>query len=96
MSEDEPNLTIGTAVYDVDGNQLGTVRGFDTTGFFVSSTLDLPDISMEHEHSVPIDGEGFLMWRCTECGEMGDIDEMPDTCPACGAAREHLYYWTED
>lgn len=96
MAEDGPDLSIGAAVYDVDGNQLGTVRGFDASGFFVSSTLDLPDISKDHEHSVPIDGEGFLMWRCADCGEMGEIEHMPDACPACGAARELLYYWTED
>jgi rubrerythrin len=37
------------------------------------------------------------MWRCWECGEMGKLDtDLPEACPACGAAKEDLYYWTED
>lgn len=42
-------------------------------------------------------GEGFLMWRCDECGEMGEIEEgLPEECPNCGAEKEKLMYWTED
>ena len=37
------------------------------------------------------------MWRCTECGEMGEIDGgLPDRCPGCGSEKEALMYWTED
>lgn len=38
-----------------------------------------------------------VMWRCSECGEMGRLDdELPEACPACGAEREELYRWEED
>jgi rubrerythrin len=37
------------------------------------------------------------MWRCWECGEMGQIEgDLPEACPACDAPREELYYWAED
>ena len=37
------------------------------------------------------------MWRCTVCGEMGEIDGgLPDTCPSCDTEKENLMYWTED
>jgi rubrerythrin len=36
------------------------------------------------------------MWRCWNCGAMGQIDEIPETCPDCGAPKEDIYYWTED
>lgn len=41
-------------------------------------------------------GETELMWRCSECGEMGDIDGLPDECPSCSASKSELYYCTED
>lgn len=40
-------------------------------------------------------GEGYLMWRCDNCGEMGDLDDgLPNECPHCGA--ENVYKWRED
>ena len=53
-------------------------------------------LSIEHEHTPHDIGEAELLWRCSQCGELGDIEEMPDTCPGCGARKEELYYWTED
>ncbi|MFW5919329.1 MAG: DUF7130 family rubredoxin-like protein, partial [Halanaeroarchaeum sp.] len=42
-------------------------------------------------------GEGYLMWRCDECGEMDDLEDgMPETCPACGAPREAIEKVLED
>jgi rubrerythrin len=42
-------------------------------------------------------GEGYLMWRCDECGEMGELEDgMPEACPDCGAPKEELYAWEED
>ena len=40
-------------------------------------------------------GEGYVMWRCKECGEMGDLDDgLPTECPNCGA--ENVVKWRED
>lgn len=42
-------------------------------------------------------GEGYLMWRCDDCGEMGELDDgMPEECPNCGAEKEAIYEWRED
>ena len=43
----------------------------------------------------PAFGEGFLMWRCDDCGEMGELEEgLPETCPNCGS--EAVNKWKED
>ena len=87
----------GQTVYDDDGNALGTVRGFDTDGFFVTTRDGIESLSVEHVTSGQSFGEAELMWRCTECGEMGEIsDGLPGTCPNCGTEKENLMYWTED
>ncbi|MFC4550527.1 MULTISPECIES: DUF7130 family rubredoxin-like protein [Halorussus] len=40
-------------------------------------------------------GEGYIMWRCDECGEMGELDDgLPEECPNCG--DENVYKWRED
>jgi len=97
MSEtDEPiDVGLGQPVFDEDGNALGTVRGFDEHGFYVTTEEGIEALSAEHV-STGTAGEAELMWRCWECGEMGEIDEIPETCPACGAERESIYYWIED
>ena len=41
-------------------------------------------------------GEAYLTWRCDECGEAGPLTALPETCVACGAGRESLYYAIED
>ncbi len=83
-------------MYTESGEKLGTVRGFDEDGFYVTTREGIASLSVEHERAGHEFGEGELVWRCSECGAMGDIDELPDECPDCGAAREYLYYWTED
>lgn len=99
MSE-EPSLSIGASVYDDEGREVGTVRGFDEDGFFVATREGVAAMSVAHGHSVPTYGEAELMWRCSDCGAVGDIEDdpegVPEGCPDCGAARERLYYWTED
>jgi rubrerythrin len=90
-------LDLGQPVYDQKGNELGTVRGFDEAGFYVTMRSGYEALSVEHARSGHEFGEGFLMWRCTECGEMGEIDDgIPEQCPNCGTPKENLYYWTED
>lgn len=89
-------LTIGTEVYTEDGDLLGTVRGFGEDGFFVATRDGVEALSVEHERAGHEFGGAELMWRCLECGEMGEISSMPETCPGCGAPKTALYYWTED
>jgi rubrerythrin len=40
-------------------------------------------------------GEGYIMWRCNDCGEMGELDDgLPEECPTCGS--EEVYKFKED
>lgn len=88
-------VDVGEAVFDGDGNRLGTVRGFDEGGFYVTTEEGVRALSAEHVAPGGA-GEAELMWRCWDCGEMGDVEDVPDECPACGAERESIYYWIED
>lgn len=91
------DFSLGMTVYDSDGNALGTIRGFDEDGFHVTLREGLEGLSIHHVKSDPSFGEAELMWRCLNCGEVGDLsDTLPDRCPNCGVGREELYYWTED
>lgn len=96
MTDDAPRVTVGTVVYNDDGERLGRVRGFDGDGFYVTTEEGIEALSVEHERAGHEFGEAELVWRCSDCGAVGEIDAMPDACPDCGAPREHLYYWTED
>jgi len=97
-AEEEVNrLDIGQTVYDDEGEKLGNIRGFDRGGFFVTTRDGVEGLSVEHARSGHDFGEAELMWRCTECGEMGEISGgLPDRCPGCGSEKEALMYWTED
>ncbi|MWV41748.1 hypothetical protein [Natrialba sp. INN-245] len=91
------SLNSGQTVYDEDGNELGRVRSFERSGFFVTTREGAEAMSIEHARSGHEFGEAHLMWRCMECGEMGAItDGFPDECPNCDTGREDLMYWTED
>jgi rubrerythrin len=90
-------LTFGTALYTEDGQKVGSIRGFDEDGFYVTVRDGIEALSVEHVRSGHEFGEAELMWRCWECGEMGELaDSLPATCPSCDAPKEELYYWTED
>ncbi|WP_049930283.1 DUF7130 family rubredoxin-like protein [Halosimplex carlsbadense] len=93
--DEETDLGFGQAVFDDEGNRLGTVRGFDEHGFYVTTEDGIAGMG-QHLATTADSGEAELMWRCWDCGEMGDIEAIPETCPACGAERESIYYWTED
>lgn len=94
---DTERLDLGQAVYDDDGTKLGSIRGFDEAGFYVTMREGYEALSVEHARAGHEFGEAELMWRCSNCGEMGDLDDdLPDTCPNCGVPKEDLYYWTED
>ncbi|MFC7324975.1 rubredoxin-like domain-containing protein [Halorubrum rutilum] len=98
MATDEPvfaDVSIGQTVYDESGEELGTVRGVDDDGFYVSSPSGSKSLSLTDARDVF--GTAYVMWRCWECGEMGEIGtELPENCPNCDAPREDLYYWAED
>ena len=97
QEEEQPTVTIGTEVHNADGERIGTVRGFvGDDEFVVTMDEGIEALSVEHERSGHEFGEAELMWRCTECGEMGQIEDMPEECPNCGAEKEQIYYWTED
>jgi rubrerythrin len=98
MSEsEERRVGLGQPIYDDDGEQLGTVRGFDEHGFYVTAEEGIQGLSSEHIRAGHELGEAELMWRCWECGEMGRIEaDLPDQCPNCGTSKEDLYYWQED
>jgi rubrerythrin len=89
------SVTAGQSVYDAEGNELGKVRGVDEDGFYVRSEFGE---GMSLDEARDIFGKAYVMWRCWECGEMGQIEgnRLPANCPNCDAAREQLYYWAED
>lgn len=90
-------LSFGTALYTEDGTKVGTIRGMTDAGVFVTVREGAEGLSVEHARSGHNFGMAELMWRCMECGEMGEIDDgLPDTCPNCDAQKEELMYWTED
>lgn len=92
-----PKVSFGDVLYTEDGEPVGRIRGIEEGGVFVSTRDGAEGLSVEHARSGHAFGEAELMWRCTECGEMGDIEEgLPETCPNCGSEREALMYWTED
>jgi len=44
-------------------------------------------------------GQSYTMWRCSECGEIGDLTDkevLPEQCPDCNASKEALFYREED
>ncbi len=98
MSESQQTkLRFGTDIYTEDGTKVGTIRGFDEHGFYVTAEEGIEGMSIEHIRAGHEFGEGELMWRCWECGEMGRLDsDIPDNCPNCGTSKEDIYYWTED
>lgn len=91
------SLAVGETVYNAEGERVGSVRGREEGGFFVTTRGGMEELSIEHARSGHYFGEAHLMWRCMECGEMGELDEgLPDRCPSCGIEKEELMWWTED
>lgn len=95
QADTERQVPFGETVYDEDGNELGRVRGLDEHGFYVATSEGVTAMSVDHEADAR-SGHKELHWRCWECGEIGNLDEMPSQCPSCGAAEEELYYWAQD
>lgn len=94
---DSLDLSLGQTLYTEAGAPVGTIRGFDEGGVFVTTRQGAEQLSVEHARSGHEFGAAELMWRCTECGEMGTIEGgLPDRCSGCDAPKEALMYWTED
>lgn len=83
-------------MFDADGNEGGTVRGFDEHAVYVTTRTGIEGLSIAQELAGHEFGAAELLWRCSDCGELGPIEEFPESCPVCGAVREQLYYWTEN
>lgn len=93
----QPPVDFGETLYTEEGDPVGTVRGVDEGGFFVTTREGVEELSVEHVRSGHEFGEAELMWRCMNCGEMGPIEGgLPENCPNCGTEKENLMYWTED
>jgi rubrerythrin len=88
-------LTPGQHLYDAEGREVGVIRAITDTGVEVTTRGDVETVSLKRALDTDV-GEGYLVWRCATCGELGDLDEMPDRCPGCGANREELYAYLED
>lgn len=95
--EQAESVALGERVFNKEGEVLGQVRGYEAGGFFVTTRDGIEGLSIEHSRSGHDFGEAHLMWRCMNCGEMGEIDEgLPEECPNCGIEKEELMWWTED
>ena len=99
-AEDEAeaiSISIGETLYNEEGEEVGTVRGIEESGAYLTTREGVEGLSQEHARSGQAFGEAELMWRCTQCGEMGEIEDgLPEECPNCGSPKEDLMYWTED
>lgn len=94
---DDVPIELGETVYNDDGDALGVINRFSTEGFEVSITDD-DDVADEQEHEPGKEfGEGYLVWRCDDCGEVGELEGgFPDECPSCGAPKNALVRKQED
>lgn len=37
-----------------------------------------------------------MQWVCEICGYVHDDEELPDTCPVCGAPKDKFSEWNEE
>jgi len=106
---DSISLETGETIYDDRGRVIGVVDEFTDEGFSVETVDGGPDVEAvdgtgdhgdEDEEDIPGKefGEGYLMWRCEDCGEMGELEDdgIPEECPNCGAPKEHIHMAQED
>jgi len=85
----------GELVYDSHGRPVGRVNGLTEEGF-EAELIDRDESEIEELPGKEF-GEGYLMWRCTECGKMAELDDgLPGSCPDCGSPREAIAVVEED
>ncbi|MFW5919202.1 MAG: DUF7130 family rubredoxin-like protein [Halanaeroarchaeum sp.] len=88
-------LEPGEIVYDRRARPVGRITGTTDDGFAVEAV----PVDGDESEELPGQefGEGYLMWRCSECGEMGELDDgMPEACPNCDVEKEALSEVLED
>jgi len=107
-ADETASIESGDTVYDDDGRVLGIVTEFTDDGFAVEVVQAGADVTQSRDASAAAEtdtedipgkdfGEGYLMWRCEDCGEMDDLDDgIPEECPSCGAPKEHIHMAQED
>lgn len=85
----------GELVYDSDHQIVGRVSGV-TDDSFEAEVIDPSEHEMEELPGQEF-GEGYLMWRCIDCGEMDELSEgVPESCPNCSAPPEAIAVVEED
>ena len=92
------NVAFGDTLYTEDGEAVGIVQGINDGRVILSvrSNAEVTDLERHHRSGQGF-GEAELMWRCMNCGEMGEIEDgLPSRCTNCGVEKEELMYWTED
>ena len=85
----------GEYVFNQEGQLVGQVSAITDDGF----EIEMVESDAENIEELPGQkfGEGYLMWRCGECGEMGELEDgIPEECPACGAPEEAISAMRED
>ncbi len=101
-SSDDVSVQRNEEIFNDEGTLIGVVGDATAEGFTVETVASA---TVEHGDAVRGDdqdpgqefGEGYIMWRCTECGEMGELEAgLPETCPNCGAPKEALAKQRED
>lgn len=97
-SSDDLRVKPGEQVYSQNGRLLGRVSGIDDDTFEVEKVGENDSAgASEEELPGPDFGEGYIMWRCGDCGEMGELDDgFPESCPSCGAPEEAISATLED
>ena len=85
----------GQRVYDKTGREIGVIIRVTESGVAVTTGSENETLSLRHTPNEN-HGEGYLLWRCIECGELGNIEKIPDHCPSCGTGKEDLYAYLED
>ena len=81
-------MTFGRTVYDEDGDELGRVQRFEEGGFHATTAEGVSTLAQAESKA----SEKTLLWRCAECGGLGDIGDVPQICPSCGASGEGYCY----
>lgn len=74
----------GQRVYDASSREIGRIQAITDLGVEDNIHSDVDTLSFRRAPTVNL-GEGYLLWRCAECGELGDVEQIPDLCPFCGA-----------